>query len=192
MGDARASDCNRLGGHFGFSGNQQRYHTLMHSIALWFTAPMLVLMFTTAGAATFGGRVVGVHDGDTITVLDSNRQQHKIRLAGIDAPEARQAYGSRSKQSLSNWVYNREVTVDWSKRDRYGRLVGVVSADGHDVNLEQIRAGMAWWYRQYAKEQTANDRKLYEDAENTARGAKQGLWADANPVPPWGWRKQRR
>jgi endonuclease YncB( thermonuclease family) len=164
----------------------------MNKIALWVFAPILALMLTTAGAATFTGRVVGVHDGDTITVLDANHHQHKIRLAGIDSPEMKQAYGNRSKQNLSNWVYNRQVTVDWNKRDRYSRTVGVVFVDGQDVNLEQVRAGMAWWYRQYAKEQSPDDRKLYELAENEARNEKLGLWADAVQVPPWEWRRGRR
>ena len=143
-------------------------------------------------AATLTGRVVGVHDGDTITVLDASRQQYKIRLAGIDAPESKQAFGTRSKQNLSKWVYDRQVIVEWNKRDRYGRTVGVILVDGHDVNLEQVRAGMAWWYRQYAKEQTPDDRHLYELAENEAKAAKRGLWADPAPVPPWEFRRKGR
>jgi endonuclease YncB( thermonuclease family) len=143
-----------------------------------------------AQADTLSGRVVAVHDGDTITVLDANLTQHKIRLAGIDAPELRQAFGSRSKQNLSNLVYNRQVTVIWQKYDRYGRTVGVVLVDGHDVNLEQVLAGMAWWYRQYARDQSPAERRLYETAENDARTAKRGLWADVNPVPPWRWRRR--
>ena len=89
-------------------------------------------------------------------------------------------------------VYNKQVTVEWDKRDRYGRTVGVILVDGHNVNLEQVRAGMAWWYRQYAKDQTADDRQLYELAENEARVAKRGLWADVNPLPPWEWRHRGR
>lgn len=158
----------------------------------WVFGLILAFVFTAAEATTLTGRVVGVHDGGTITVLDANRQQHKIRLAGIDAPEAKQAYGSRSKQNLSKWVYNRQVVVNWDKRDRYGRTVGVIFVDGHDVNLEQVRAGMAWWYRQYAKEQRPDDRKLYELAENEARADKRGLWMDNDPVPPWEWRRGKR
>jgi endonuclease YncB( thermonuclease family) len=134
-------------------------------------------------AATLTGRVVGVHDGDTIKVLDANRQQHKIRLAGIDAPESRQAFGTRSRQNLSSLVFGKNVAVEWKKRERYKRIVGKVLVDGHDMNLEQVRAGMAWWYRQYAKEQTLADRQLYELAENDARAARRGLWADPQPVP---------
>ncbi|MDP1718635.1 MAG: thermonuclease family protein [Burkholderiales bacterium] len=157
----------------------------------------LTIFFATllAGSvygATLEGHVVGVHDGDSITVLDTSRIQHKIRLAGIDAPELKQAFGTRSKQNLSKLVYNHQVTVEWNKLDRYGRTVGVVLVDGHDVNLEQVRVGMAWWYRQYAKEQAPDDRRLYEQAENDARTAKRGLWADNEPVPPWEWRRANR
>lgn len=143
-------------------------------------------------AAELTGRVVGVSDGDTITVLDTNHMQYKIRLAGIDAPESKQAFGSRSKQHLSSLVYNRQVLVEWNKLDRYGRTVGVVLVDGHDANLEQVRAGMAWWYRQYAREQTPDDRRFYESAEQEARAAKRGLWADPAPVPPWAWRANKQ
>jgi len=162
----------------------------MASRVAW--AAVLVLALTAAEAATLSGRVVGVHDGDTITVLDANRTQYKIRLAGIDAPESKQAFGNRSKQNLSDLVFGKDVAVEWDKRDRYQRVVGVVLVDGHDVNLEQVRAGMAWWYRQYAKEQIPDDRRLYELAENEARAAKRGLWADANPMPPWEWRRSQR
>ena len=85
--------------------------------------------------------------------------------------------------------YRRDVIVEWHKKDPYGRLVGVVFVDGHDVNLEQVRAGFAWWYREYAREQTPEDREGYALAEKAARERKFGLWADRNPVPPWEWRK---
>jgi endonuclease YncB( thermonuclease family) len=98
-----------------------------------------------ASAATLTGRVVGVHDSGTITVLDTSRQQRKIRLTGIDAPELKQEFGSRSKQNLSGVVYNKQVKVEWEKRDRFGRIVGKVTFDGRDANLEQVRAGMARW-----------------------------------------------
>jgi endonuclease YncB( thermonuclease family) len=135
--------------------------------------------------------VVGVSDGDTITVRDSTKTQHKIRLAGIDAPEQGQPFGSRSKEHLSQLVFNKTVSVAWHKRDRYGRLVGIVLVDGQDVNLEQVGAGLAWWYRQYANEQTPTDRQAYEAAENAARDRKSGLWRDTEPMPPWEWRRER-
>jgi hypothetical protein len=99
-----------------------------------------------------------VADGDTITVLDENRHQHKIRLAGIDAPEKAQDFGQRSKQSLSDQAYRQHVMVETGKTDRYGRLVGKVLVNGQDVNLEQVRRGMAWHYKAYQREQAPADR----------------------------------
>ena len=92
-------------------------------------ASVALLLFMALGAAhadTLTGRVVGVTDGDTKTVLDANRQQHKIRLGGIDAPEKAQPFGQRSKENLSRLVFNKEVRVDWTKRDNYSRIVGKV------------------------------------------------------------------
>ena len=86
---------------------------------------------------------------------------------------------------------NRSVLVEWNKRDRYGRIVGQVFIDGHDAGLEQVRAGMAWWYREYSKEQSPEDRELYEKMERSAKEQKVGLWRDANPTPPWEWRRNK-
>lgn len=114
-----------------------------------------------ACAEELAGRVVGVADGDTITMLDQERHEHKIRLAGIDAPEKHQAFGQRSKQALSDAVFNRMVTVDWSKRDKYGRLVGKIFLPGGvDANLRQIELGLAWHYRAYEREQLLADRQV--------------------------------
>jgi endonuclease YncB( thermonuclease family) len=96
-----------------------------------------------ASANIIHGRVVGVSDGDSVTVIDANKTQYKIRLAGIDAPEKAQAYGQKSKQSLSDLVFGKQVDVEWSKRDRYGRTVGKLMLGGVDINLEQIKNGMA-------------------------------------------------
>jgi endonuclease YncB( thermonuclease family) len=145
-----------------------------------------------AFAETVTGRVVAVADGDTVTVLDSSNTQWKIRLSGIDAPEKKMPYGQRSKQSLSDRVFNKHVTVEYSKRDKYGRTVGKILVDGMDANLEQIKAGLAWHYKKYEKEQAIEDRLTYAEEEERARSAKLGLWADAHPVPPWDWRKQQR
>ena len=139
----------------------------------------------------FQGRVVGVQDGDTITVLDSSNQDHRIRLQGIDAPEKAQAFGTKSGQNLSQAVFNRVVTIEWSKHDRYGRIVGKVMIDGGDICLEQVRVGMAWHYKDYQDEQTLEDQKLYAEAEESARSAKIGLWIDPDPIPPWDFRHRR-
>ena len=150
-----------------------------------------VLAFLGAPAAvadTYTAHVVGIADGDTITVIDGQKQQHKIRLAGIDAPERAQPFGQRSKQHLSELVFGKDATLDCAKVDRYHREVCVVLIDGKDANLAQVEAGMAWWYRKYAREQTARQRADYETAEDRARAAKQGLWVDTDPMPPWEWR----
>jgi endonuclease YncB( thermonuclease family) len=171
------------------------------SIGRYSLIAALCLMAAPVFAETISGIVVGIADGDTLTVLDSERRQHKIRLAGIDAPEKAQPFGQKSKTSLSAMVFNREVEVIGDKKDRYGRTVGkVMAADPncntpacpkiHDVNLMQVMSGMAWWYRQYAKEQSPQDRENYEAAEFNAKVRRLGLWADKNPVPPWEWRRR--
>lgn len=151
---------------------------------------LTALLCHAAGAGVIQGRVVGVADGDTITVLDADRQQHRVRLVGIDAPEKKQKFGNVSKHALSSMVYGKEVSVNFSKRDRYGRILGRVSVPGvQDVNLAQIGAGMAWHYKHYAGDQAPADRASYAQAENSARRKRVGLWVDASPVPPWDWRR---
>jgi len=115
--------------------------------------------------------VVGIDDGDSITVLDADHRTHRIRLSGIDAPESGQAFGTKSHQNLSRLVFDKAVVIEASKRDRYNRIVGKVLVGGRDVCLEQIKAGMAWHYKYYQNEQTPEDRKRYADAENEARAA---------------------
>jgi endonuclease YncB( thermonuclease family) len=142
----------------------------------------------SVNAETITGQVVGVADGDTITVLDADKVQHKIRLAGIDAPEKKQAFGNRSKESLSDMVFDKTGNVETEKRDRYGRRIGKVLFNGQDVNLVLVERVMAWFYRQYQREVSPIDRKLYEAAEDAAKAAKRGLWRDADPVAPWDFR----
>lgn len=155
--------------------------------------PIVVLLLCSIWAGTlYGetlqGKVVGISDGDTITVLDGSKTQHKIRLAGIDAPEKNQAFGELSKQHLSDLVFGKTVTVDWNKADKYGRTVGKVIVNGQDVNLRQVKAGLAWHYKQYEKEQSSPDRASYAQAEVDARARKVGLWYDTAPIPPWNFR----
>jgi endonuclease YncB( thermonuclease family) len=151
-------------------------------------ALLLAIAIAYSHAATITGRVVAVADGDTVTVLDGNNTQHKIRLAGIDAPEKKQPYGQRSKQSLSDLVFDKQVNVETDKTDKYGREVGKILVNGQDANLEQVTRGFAWHYKEYQREQDENDRKLYDFAEKEARAARRGLWADADPMPPWDFR----
>lgn len=152
----------------------------------------LALLTTAAHAETLIGRVVGIADGDTLTLLDATKNQHKIRLAGIDSPEKGQAFGQACKKSLSDLAYDRVATVESSKLDRYGRVIGKVLVDGQDVNLEQIHRGCGWHYKKYQNQQSLDDRLAYNSAEETARTRKIGLWTDDAPVPPWDWRAERR
>ncbi|WP_345534710.1 thermonuclease family protein [Viridibacterium curvum] len=152
----------------------------------------LLSVQTEAQGQTLTGRVVAVADGDTLTLLDDQRQQYKIRIAGIDAPEKQQPFGSASKASLSELAFDQMATAVCPKRDRYGRSVCVVTVKGRDVGLEQIRRGMAWWYREYEHEQSASDRAEYERLENYARSSKLGLWTAPDAVPPWSWRRAKR
>jgi endonuclease YncB( thermonuclease family) len=160
-------------------------HTLVTSV-------VLALLSATASADTLTGRVVGVSDGDTLTVLDDHRKQHKVRLSGIDSPEKKQPFGQVCKQSLSDLTYDRVVRVEWDKLDRWGRVIGRVVVDGQDVNLVQIRRGCGWHYKKYQNEQPLEDRLAYNAAEATARTSRVGLWASNEPMPPWDWRKARR
>ena len=152
-------------------------------------ALFILVLSCTSNAVTLQGKVVGVADGDTITVLDATNTQHKIRLQGIDAPEKAQAFGQKSKQSLHQLVHSKQVTVDFDKKDKYGRTVGKVVLNGTDICLEQIKLGMAWHYKQYASEQTTVDREIYAKAELAARSDAIGLWKDKNSMPPWDFRK---
>lgn len=151
-----------------------------------------LLVANPSAADTLQGRVVGIADGDTVTVLDSSNTQFKIRLKGIDAPEKKQAFGNKSKEFLSALVFNKLVTVEYYKQDKYGRTLGKIIVDGIDANLEQIKSGMAWHYKKYQNEQSVEDQFLYANAEILARSKKHGLWFDREPTPPWEWRKQKK
>ena len=110
------------------------------------------------------GKVIKVSDGDTITVIDSNNQKHKVRLKGIDAPESQQVYGDISTQSLAELVYDKEVVVNWDKKDKYYRILGKVIVDGMDANYVQLKKGLAWYYKQYEKDLSDEDKQKYSEA----------------------------
>ena len=150
----------------------------------------LSLVLSFSAWADFTGKVVKIADGDTITVLDYHKVLHRIRLTGIDAPERKQAFGNRSRQSLSQLVFSKIVTVKTKKRDRYGRVLGKILINGTDVNKEQIRRGMAW--HGYLRDQTATDRTAYAVVEKNARKEQRGLWVNPDPLPPWKWRKLKK
>ena len=166
---------------------------LHRSLRTGLLALLLLACSFSLPAAQFTARVIGVSDGDTVKVLDAQQETHTIRLLGIDAPEKAQPFGARAKQSLSDLAYGQTLTIEWYKRDRYGRIVGkLLDGRGEDLNLAQVRRGMAWHYKEYRKEQPAKDRDIYADAEQAARHQGRGLWADAQAEAPWEYRRQKR
>jgi endonuclease YncB( thermonuclease family) len=166
---------------------------MLRARSLWSSLLLAAILGAPAAAAEWiiEGRVVRITDGDSIKVLDGANVQHKIRLAAIDAPQSGQPFGARSRESLSRLVFDRSVTARCRKRHRE-REVCKITCGALDINLEQIRAGMAWWYREYAKEQTEEDRLPYAAAERQAHRRRTGLRGDAVPLPPWEWRKSER
>jgi endonuclease YncB( thermonuclease family) len=147
---------------------------------------LLALLFSlTCQAANIEGLVVGIVDGNTITVLDARKVRHKVHLAGIEAPRKFQVYGQRAKDSLSELVFRSEVAVQTGKRDKYGRELGKVWVGRRDVSLEQIKRGFAWHHQAHEGELSPEDRKAYAAAQAEARLQRVGLWRDAHPVPPW-------
>lgn len=139
-----------------------------------------------AGLVFFGWQVLAER------IPGSDKRQHKIRLQGIDAPEKAQAYGQKSKESLSKLVYKKTVQVHWSKKDRFGRTVGQVMIGDIDICLEQVKRGMAWHYKDYQGEQSIEDRVLYDRAETQARERRSGLWQDPTPMEPAAFRREKR
>lgn len=133
------------------------------------------------------GRVVRVADGDTVSVLDADNRQYKIRLFGIDTPEQDQPYGTSARRALASLVNDEHVGVVVVETDDYGRLVGTLYHESRDVNAAMVAGGHAWWYQHYAP----HERHLAE-AEQEARAQGRGLWAGQHPVPPWDWRRGRR
>ena len=153
---------------------------------------LLLLLSLLSFAEELTGKVIKVSDGDTITVLDSNNQKYKIRLQGIDAPETQQAFGETSRQSLANLVYDKEVIVLWDKKDKYARILGKVIVDGRDANYEQLKKGLAWYYKQYENDLSDEDKERYAEAEAWARNYTEGLWTDSKSIPPWEYRHKRK
>jgi micrococcal nuclease len=149
----------------------------------------LILMLLSAVptfAQPWSGKCVGIADGDTITVMHAGRPE-KIRLYGIDCPEERQPFGTRAKLFTSAASFGATVEIRPVTTDRYGRTVAWVSVNGVNVNHEILSAGLAWWYRKYAP----NDSEL-EQLELQAQKGRRGLWSQENPVPPWEWRRAKK
>jgi len=157
----------------------------------------LLALSLPASAFSITGKIISIADGDTLTILDEGKVQHRIRIHGTDAPEKAQPFGARSKESLSRIAFGKEAKADCHKRDRYQRYVCKVWVRPPecpaceltlDVGHAQLLAGLAWYYKAFGKEQSAEDQARYADAENEARARKQGLWRDPEPTAPWEWR----
>jgi endonuclease YncB( thermonuclease family) len=149
------------------------------------------------GLRDYEGWVITILSGDTVRVLDGSNRMTKVRLRSIDAPQKGQAYGEESRKHLASLLSGKEVKVETKGKDGYGNVIGTLWVEPKDcssckksleVNLAQVRSGMAWWYREHAKSQSSSARGDYESAENKARERKLGLWVDAEPEPPWDWR----
>ncbi|MDP1645261.1 MAG: thermonuclease family protein [Sulfuritalea sp.] len=158
-----------------------------------------LLSAPVAWGESLQGTVIEVTEGDIVIVADDHQTRYKIRLAGIDAPEPRQAFGQQSRKSLAKLVLNKKVSIERRKEDNYGRVVARVMVQPHgciscartrDAGLAQLEAGLAWWYREERREQPLAEQGYYEYAEFDAHARRIGLWADATPLPPWEWRKR--
>lgn len=142
----------------------------------------LVIFIIACPLFAFPAKVIKISDGDTITILQ-DKQQTKVRLYGIDAPEKKQDYGQKSKQFLASLIAGQVVEVEPKGKDRYKRTLGIIHYKGQDINAQMVKNGYAWAYVKYSK--------IYVDQEKTARKNKLGLWQSSDPTPPWEWRKGR-
>ena len=142
---------------------------------------MLFLVLAALSLLAHPAKVVKISDGDTITILQ-DKQQIKVRLFGIDAPELKQPYGKKSKQFLANLIAGEVVEVEENGKDRYKRTIGTIYLNGADINAQMVENGYAWAYRKFSKKYTAHESK--------AKSQRIGLWRDKEPTPPWEWRKR--
>lgn len=148
------------------------------------TILLLIILSSYLFSLELIGKVVKVSDGDTITVLTSDKTQYKIRLNDIDAPEKKQAFGNKSKDNLAKYIAGKTIIVQYQKKDKYKRILGTIYYNNIDINLKQVKDGFAWVYKKYSKNQD------YYNAEKLARDNKKGLWIDNNPIAPWEFRKK--
>lgn len=170
--------------------NCRRPEVLVTRCALLFLS--FCLFGNSASAASLSGRVSRITDGDSLVLMDDQSREHKINLAGIDSPEKGQDFGDKARNNLAALAMGKSATADCRKRDKYLREICVVTVEGKNLGLEQVRAGMAWWYREYISEQSASERAEYEQAELNAKLHRLGLWKGRNPTPPWVWRQEMR
>lgn len=142
---------------------------------------LVAILVIASPLFALSGKVVSIHDGDTITILQ-NKQQIKVRLFGIDAPELKQPYGKKSKQFLANLIAGKVVEVEENGKDRYKRTIGLIYLNDKDINAQMVANGYAWAYRKFSKRYTAQESK--------AKKQGLGLWRDKEPIPPWKWRRR--
>lgn len=148
---------------------------------------LFILLFCSyANSFELVGKVIKVSDGDTVTLLTDDKISHKIRLNDIDAPEKKQAFGNKSRDNLASYIAGELVTVKYKSKDKYGRVLGTIYFEDLDINLQQIKNGYAWVYKQYSKNQT------YYQEEQKAKELKKGLWIEKEPIAPWEFRKQKK
>ena len=167
-----------------FNQNQRMISSI--KIKLFFTVLFSIIFTYSFAGEIITGKVIKVADGDTVTILTPANQQIRVRLNCIDAPEKKQAFGQKAKQSLSDLVFGKTVEVEKHDIDRYGRIVGTVYLNGLDINLVQVERGYAWVYKQYCSN------NIYYEAENIAKSKQIGLWSQPNPIPPWAYRRNSK
>lgn len=141
---------------------------------------------------TIRGTVVHISDGDTFIVEAEGGERTTIRIHAIDAPELAQTFGKESREALRALIANQPVEIKQQKTDQYHRVVGSVFLNGKDIGLEMLNSGNVWYFRQYQKEQPAEEQQAYLAAEATALHQNLGLWRDAHPIPPWEYRRGKR
>ena len=164
-----------------------RTANLLSIRSVWAASVVALLIFVVPSLSDFSGCVIGVTDGDTVTVMSCGRAK-KVRLYGVDCPERAQPFGTQAKKATSALCFNATVKVRVRDTDRYGRTVGIVILpNGKGLSKELVRRGCGWWYRKYAP----NDKALML-LELNAQRARRGLWKDPNPIPPWEFRRNRK
>lgn len=151
---------------------------------------ILLLFLCSCMSLSYGqkiliGLVVKIADGDTMTLLDANKKQYRIRLHGIDCPERKQDFSKQATEHLSSYCFNKNVKVEVLDKDRYGRLIGKVWAGGVDVGLSLLQHGLAWHYKYF------DSSEQYAKAEQQAKRKKIGLWSMKNPTAPWDFRRKK-
>lgn len=153
---------------------------------MWKIITLLLFINSFLFSEIITGKVISVTDGDTVKILDSNNETYKIRLNDIDAPEKKQAYGTKSKENLANYIAGKTVKVEYDKLDKYKRILGTIYFEDKNINEHQIKDGYAWVYRKYSKNNE------YINLERISKNEKKGLWKDENPIEPWEYRKMKK